>query len=167
MYGYVNNSQVYRCPADKSTVRGLAAIPRTRSYSIDNWLNDDPTAVGMPVALLRPYMKTKSSELLKPTQVFTFIDEQEQCIDDGILLASHPIVSPENRNNWADIPADRHNQGCSIAFADGHAEHWHWKYPKRFHGGASPHLQPAASVAEDPQQNDLKDLRQMQTWIPF
>ncbi|MBI3191947.1 MAG: prepilin-type N-terminal cleavage/methylation domain-containing protein, partial [Pedosphaera parvula] len=66
LYRYLNNPGVYRCPADKSTVRGNAAIPRARSYSLDNWLNDDPTAAGYPRAALLPYMKTKYAELTKP-----------------------------------------------------------------------------------------------------
>jgi prepilin-type N-terminal cleavage/methylation domain-containing protein/prepilin-type processing-associated H-X9-DG protein len=167
LYSDIKNTAVYHCPADKSTVLGNAALPRVRSYSLDNWLNDDPTAAGVPVAGLRPYMKTKSVELSKPVQIFTFIDEQEQSIDDGIFLASNPPMNAADLNNWNDLPADRHGQGCSVAFADGHAEHQHWKYPKTYHSQGTPNIQPVASVTVDPQQNDLKDLRLMQTWIPL
>jgi prepilin-type N-terminal cleavage/methylation domain-containing protein/prepilin-type processing-associated H-X9-DG protein len=167
LYSYINTPGVYRCPADKSTVRGNNAIPRVRSYSLDNWLNDDPTAVGVPVALLRPLMKTKSAELSNPTQIFTFIDEQEQFIDDGIFLASNPTENPSSLTQWSDLPADRHDQGCSVAFADGHADHQRWKCPKRFNGGNPHNGQPVAPIAKDPQQNDLKDLRLMHTWIPL
>jgi prepilin-type processing-associated H-X9-DG protein len=31
---------------------------------------------------------------------------------------------------WWDKPADRHNVGCCLSFADGHAERWRWKVPK-------------------------------------
>jgi prepilin-type processing-associated H-X9-DG protein len=27
------------------------------------------------------------------------------------------------------MPADRHNQGGCLSFADGHAERWRWKTP--------------------------------------
>jgi len=157
LYYYLNNPGVYRCPADKSTVRGKTAIPRARSYSLDNWLNDDPTAAGYPRNTLRPYMKTKSAELSKSAQIFTFIDEHEQSIDDGIFLASNPAMNPQTRNNWNDLPADRHNQGANVAFADGHAEIRHWEAPKessRRNGPAAPG-------------GDLQDLREMQTWIPL
>lgn len=90
LYRYLNNPGVYHCPADKSTVRGNAAILRARSYSLDNWLNDDPTAAGFPRANLFPFMKTKFAELSKPAQIFTFIDEHEESIHDGIFLASNP-----------------------------------------------------------------------------
>jgi prepilin-type processing-associated H-X9-DG protein len=34
-----------------------------------------------------------------------------------------------SRGYWWDVPANRHNQGCSFSFADGHVEHWKWKVP--------------------------------------
>jgi prepilin-type processing-associated H-X9-DG protein len=30
------------------------------------------------------------------------------------------------------MPANRHNQGANLSFADGHVEHWKWKVPKKF-----------------------------------
>ncbi len=31
---------------------------------------------------------------------------------------------------WWDMPANRHNQGSTFSFADGHVERWKWKVPK-------------------------------------
>ena len=39
-------------------------------------------------------------------------------------------LDQEDVNEWWDVPANRHNQGCNFSFADGHAEHWRWVYPK-------------------------------------
>ena len=40
---------------------------------------------------------------------------------------------------WWDMPADRHNQGGCLSFADGHAERWRWKVSKaRAHIGQAP-----------------------------
>ena len=39
------------------------------------------------------------------------------------------VVWGDNRT-WWDIPADRHDQGCNLAFGDGHAEHGKWRVPK-------------------------------------
>ena len=149
---------MYRCPGDKSTVREAAGIPRNRSYSLDIWLNGDATLNELPPSAFWPYMKTKSTQLANPAQIFTFIDEHEESIRDGGFVATLPerVASPEYEHYWSDLPSDRHNQGCSISFADGHAGSWHWKAPKRF----ITHLQPAASAG------DLSDLRQMQVWIP-
>jgi prepilin-type processing-associated H-X9-DG protein len=37
---------------------------------------------------------------------------------------------PYYADQWWDKPADRHNQGCNLSFADGHAERWRWKVAK-------------------------------------
>jgi prepilin-type N-terminal cleavage/methylation domain-containing protein/prepilin-type processing-associated H-X9-DG protein len=157
IYSYAKNSGVYHCPADKSTLQGSRSNPRARSYSSDAWLNDDPSGVGVPPSQLQPYLKTKGTQLSNPAQIFTFIDEEEQSIDDASLIVSNPVSIPPGTNLWDSLPADRHNQGCGISFADGHVISWHWKAPKRF----KYQNQPA-----DPG-DDLKDLRQMQSWIPL
>jgi prepilin-type N-terminal cleavage/methylation domain-containing protein/prepilin-type processing-associated H-X9-DG protein len=164
LFDYSKSLAVYRCPADKSKVRGNSSLLRLRSYSSDAWLNDDPTGVGVPPKQLQPYMKTKATQLSSPTQIFTYIDENEQGIDDASLVVSNPVSLPPGTNQWDGLPSDRHSQGCSLSFADGHAIHWSWRFPKRF-SSALPRS--AAPVAQDPQQNDLKDLRQMQQWIPL
>ncbi|MBI3414438.1 MAG: type II secretion system protein [Verrucomicrobia bacterium] len=155
LYIYVNSSAVYRCPADRSSVRAVPSLVRTRSYSLNGWLNDDETRLGYPPELFKPYLKTKSAQLLKPVQVFTFIDEHEQSIDDGSFITVFPAVAaPGNQGDWISLPSDRHDQGCSVGFADGHAEHKRWKAPKRFEIPRRP-----------PVGEDLKDLRQMLEWI--
>jgi prepilin-type N-terminal cleavage/methylation domain-containing protein/prepilin-type processing-associated H-X9-DG protein len=158
LFRYTRNTAVYRCPADKSTVRGVPALPRTRSYSLSVWLNGDLTAAGFPLfeAGKWPYIKSKYAQLLTPAQIFAFVDEQEQSIDDGAMELKHPLDGSVDTGGWFDLPSDRHNQGCCFSFADGHVVAWHWRYPKKF----TSHLQPA--LAGD----DLKDLQQLQTWTP-
>jgi prepilin-type N-terminal cleavage/methylation domain-containing protein/prepilin-type processing-associated H-X9-DG protein len=157
LYIYVRTPAVYHCPADKATVRGSTRLLRARSYSLDCWLNNDPTLVGYPVEVFKPYMKTRSSQLPNPAQIFTFIDEHELSIDDGAFVATLPerLDEPRYVDYWSNLPADRHSQGCGIAFADGHAQTWHWRSPKDFTSTRR------AAVA-----GDLLDLRQMQQWIP-
>jgi prepilin-type N-terminal cleavage/methylation domain-containing protein/prepilin-type processing-associated H-X9-DG protein len=153
LYPYINSYGVYRCPADKSTVLGNPALPRTRSYSRNYNLNDDPRLIGIPIP---KDMKTKYAQINKPAQTYVFIDEQEQSIDDGVFVVTSTVGEySENGNNWYDMPADRHNQGCNLSFADGHVIHCHWKYPKKF----VMHNEPATS--------DLLDLRQIQEWNPL
>jgi len=41
LYQYVNSASIYRCPADKSTVRNQTAILRTRSFSTPEFFNCD------------------------------------------------------------------------------------------------------------------------------
>jgi prepilin-type N-terminal cleavage/methylation domain-containing protein/prepilin-type processing-associated H-X9-DG protein len=162
LFGYVGSVGVYRCPADKSQVLGTSGLRRTRSYSRDNWLNDDPTLLGFADAL--PYMTTNEAQLAEPAQTFVFIDEDAQSIDDGGLLVNSPrldLAGPE-QNQWGDLPSDRHGQGCNLSFADGHSRTWHWSWPKRFKA----HGQSVPAEIQDPQHLDLKDLRLLQSWIP-
>lgn len=66
-------------------------------------------------------------------------------------------MNPNNLNNWSDLPADRHDQGCGVAFADGHAVRQRWKSPKNV-------KQPGQPATPG---GDLQDLREMQRWIPL
>ena len=65
------------------------------------------------------------SSVTGPSKTFIFIDEHEQSIDDGIFTMSPNEV-------WAELPADRHNQGCNLSFADSHVESHRWQSPKKF-----------------------------------
>src|SRR5437867_821340 len=87
-YDYNRSVQSYRCPADKSHVRTVAGKPlptlRTRSYSMNgNWGG-----------------RTKEA-----AQLFVFIDEHEDNIDDA-----HFLVWPNPDDSWVNMPADRHAQ---------------------------------------------------------
>jgi prepilin-type N-terminal cleavage/methylation domain-containing protein/prepilin-type processing-associated H-X9-DG protein len=159
LYAYISSPLVYLCPSDQSSVQGNAMLRRTRSYSLDTWLNTDASRIGYSAEDLRPGMRTKASQLHNLSQVFSFIDEHEKSIDDGTFVATHPevLARPEYINYWANLPADRHNQGCSVAFADAHIVAWHWKAPKRFIQVPQPALLP----------DDLKDLQRMETWVPL
>jgi prepilin-type N-terminal cleavage/methylation domain-containing protein/prepilin-type processing-associated H-X9-DG protein len=114
LYPYIQSPGVYVCPTDRSTVRGTN-VPKPRSYSCSDWLNGEATG-GVRAERL--------SQLTTPppSQVFVFLDENEESIDNAYLGVSPPGVW-----NWYNLPASRHSQGCVLTFADGHAEHWRWK----------------------------------------
>jgi len=99
LYKYVGSPGVYRCPGDRSMVLGRPALPRSRSYSRNCWLNDDPALVGFPLTSVSPYDKTKYRELANPSQIFGFIDEHQDCIDDGSMVVVHPLLDPQDRNS--------------------------------------------------------------------
>ena len=65
-----------------------------------------------------------------PSELFVFIDENENTIFDGqfgnVCNPPLPYYSP---NQWWDMPSNRHNQGANLSFADGHVDHWKWKVP--------------------------------------
>ena len=53
-------------------------------------------------------------------------------------MASVSVALPFFSQTWFDLPADRHNRGCNLSFADGHAERWRWAAPKIFHNLSQP-----------------------------
>ena len=58
-----------------------------------------------------------------------FIDEHEKSIQQsafGINVPNKPLFGTSPWD-WISFPATRHNNGCSLTFADGHAETWRWK----------------------------------------
>jgi prepilin-type processing-associated H-X9-DG protein len=85
-----------------------------------------------------------------PAQMFVFVDEAEDSIDDG-----HFLVWPSPDTRWVNLPAGRHAQNGILSFADGHAEKWAWQWPKKF----SP-KQNYWKMVESPK--DLSDLRKLQ-----
>lgn len=93
-------------------------------------------------------MVTRSSTITAPAKAFTFLDENANTIEDGVYLLFLPPSSI-----WQNAPSDRHNQGANLAFVDGHAEHWHWLWPKQVRAIG----QPVANSA------DAQDLARLQS----
>ena len=121
LFQYNADASIYRCPADKSTVLGFPSLLRSRSVSMSigmNWLNEgDP----VPTNILK-----RLPDLVNPTpsQASVFLDEKEDSIDNNALG-----IYARNTSNFGywNVPASRHNLGCVLSFADGHAEYWRWK----------------------------------------
>jgi prepilin-type N-terminal cleavage/methylation domain-containing protein/prepilin-type processing-associated H-X9-DG protein len=125
-YSYNKSAGIYKCPADKSTVRDLGQMPRTRSVAMSMYMNWLP----FPFSFDYNTCWHKASQISHPSRAFVFIDEHEKSIQQGAFGLSAP-----NKYqlfgcpiwNWISFPATRHNNGCSLSFADGHAEAWRWK----------------------------------------
>jgi prepilin-type N-terminal cleavage/methylation domain-containing protein/prepilin-type processing-associated H-X9-DG protein len=130
LYDYSRSKDLYRCPADRSIVASVQPEPRTRSYSASSWLGsrfqvyglNEPNPANMPAGYV---LKTRASLLTVPgpADVFVLLDDNEQTIDDGIFVIG--------RYSWFDYPADRHNRGANLSYADGHAEHHKWRSAKQ------------------------------------
>ena len=157
LYIYCGSTALYHCPADRATVQGNVPLPRTRSYSVEGWVGSDFQVYGYtePSPAGAPFpgyvFKTKASMITHPgpSDVFAFIDEQEQSINDGVF-----VIGPDSpgADNWLDLPADRHTVGCNLSFLDGHVERHSWRAPKRFTG----HDVPAANALDWQDQNWLR-----------
>jgi prepilin-type processing-associated H-X9-DG protein len=115
IYRYVKNIQCYRCPLDTSPVLGTT-IPILRTYSLSCFMGgpqEDMDKFGV-----QPLYRT--SQITTPSKSLTFIDEGDSTIDDGHFLYS------ATGNEWQNVPAWRHLNGDTLAFADGHVEYWKW-----------------------------------------
>jgi prepilin-type N-terminal cleavage/methylation domain-containing protein/prepilin-type processing-associated H-X9-DG protein len=127
LFRYAVNPSIYRCPADNSVVTGHPGLLRTRSYSMNWWLNGDHNGTNPSNT---PEDKVKPSQLIAPAQIFVLADENETSVNDGSLVVfSDKYMQPDF---WQDLPSDRHNQSCSLFFADGHAQLHKWNCAKIF-----------------------------------
>jgi prepilin-type N-terminal cleavage/methylation domain-containing protein/prepilin-type processing-associated H-X9-DG protein len=135
LFPYNRSTGIYHCPADNSTVEtdtGQSTTqPRNRSYNMSQSVNGYPeylTTLGIQSLIDLPYWG-KLSSIIRPTpsRLFVFIDEHQDTLLDAQF--GNPAQLPYWTDMWFDKPADRHNQGADLGFADGHAERWHWKSP--------------------------------------
>jgi prepilin-type N-terminal cleavage/methylation domain-containing protein/prepilin-type processing-associated H-X9-DG protein len=129
LYPYVGSPGVYRCPADTSTYNrgtvfpmGSAGTNRTRSMSMNAWVNPSPNAYNSYQAGTgyRVYRKSSDLSVPGPAGLWLLLDENPYSINDGYLL---DIPSD---TGWVDCPAAYHNGACGISFCDGHAQIRKW-----------------------------------------
>jgi prepilin-type N-terminal cleavage/methylation domain-containing protein/prepilin-type processing-associated H-X9-DG protein len=138
LFQYNTSVAIYHCPADKSTVETAAGQKltqlRNRSYNMSQSVNGYPEYLAnlkLPGLSDIPFWK-KYTEIQRPipSQLFVFIDEHPDTLLDAQF--GNPAGAPYWGPMWFDMPADRHNQGACLSFADGHAERWRWKTPMTY-----------------------------------
>jgi len=149
LYAYTKATAVYRCPGDRSSARDEGRLPRTRSYSMSQYMNYDPA---------RPdsrYWCHRLSDIRNPSpeRVFVFGDIHEDSIEDsafGFLPLQHW--------SWLNFPAIRHRNGANFHFADGHVEHWQWREPNTLQISKNPEKKWLYQQATPPDDRDLTRL---------
>jgi prepilin-type processing-associated H-X9-DG protein len=65
----------------------------------------------------------KKGELVNPTGIFLFLDEQADTINDGFFL------NILDDYMWGNLPAAYHNGSGNFSFCDGHVESHRWLIP--------------------------------------
>ena len=130
LYSYNPNSKIYHCPADHSFVNGSTTITRFRSYSMSTGMNwkDVPAAGPDANPTTGSYVKFSQMNNPSPTMAIVFLDEAENSIDNNACGIYSPTAAAASLTFW-NLPASRHNGGCNLTFADGHAEFHKWKGP--------------------------------------
>jgi prepilin-type processing-associated H-X9-DG protein len=71
----------------------------------------------------------KESQLANPapTDLFVFLDEHPDSVNDGAFAVQMP--SSSQATEWIDVPAKSHGNCCPVTFADGHVEIHKWLNP--------------------------------------
>ncbi len=141
------NAEIFRCPADKSTVnvRGQL-VPRVRSMSMVNWvggrgsgsgqlaaMNWSQTAFGNSSGEARIYRKYGDMTDPGPARTAVFLDEREDSINDAMFVIAMEGAAPNPHSapnpaayGIVDYPAAYHGGAGGFSFADGHAELRRW-----------------------------------------
>jgi hypothetical protein len=133
------SAAIFRCPADKSTVRPTSGpfagqvVPRVRSMSISMWVGGIPSGLRFGPGLDTPPWRTymQESDLVDPGPAMTslFWDQREDSINMGNFIIDMSGY-PDQPNLLAfdqDMPGSYHDRAGGISFADGHSEIRRWR----------------------------------------
>ena len=128
----VPSLKVFRCPSDRSaftyTLQGVTQTrPRIRSYSMNGYLGyPDGTVPGncTPLGPYKPAVKMTEITRPSPADIFVFLDEHENTINDSHFTAFGDLKSFPGA--FLDTPSGRHGNATGFAFADGHSEIHKW-----------------------------------------
>ena len=131
---YLQNAEVFKCPADKSTVRvGRETLPRIRSISMSQSFGLNPRQGGgagqwLPYSSFRTYAKESDMGIPGASNLFVFLDEHPNSINDAAFAVKCDARGSSAR--MIDWPASFHNGAGGFAFGDGHAEIKKWLDPR-------------------------------------
>ena len=113
---------IYKCPGDRVPAPNG---PHIRSMSMNS-------LVGNPGELTNRYNPTyvqfyKRHEILNPSGIFVFLDEQADTLNDGFFL------NILDSYIWGNLPGPYHNDSGNFSFADGHVESHRWLAASTIH----------------------------------
>ena len=153
---YVNGVvSTYHCPSDHalSTVQRQAGwSQRVRSYSMNAMVGNAGPASTNGFNINNPNYQQyfKITDILQPVQIFVFLDEHPDSIDDGYFInrayepesidlpTSYPTsyhkhgITRAYEPEWIDLPASYHNRAAEFSYADGHSAPHRWRVPSTY-----------------------------------
>jgi prepilin-type N-terminal cleavage/methylation domain-containing protein/prepilin-type processing-associated H-X9-DG protein len=124
---FAKSKNLYKCPADKSASpaqRARGWTERVRSISM-NAFSGWPDASQDPSSFGKYRVFQKTTDPLRPTELFVILDEHPDSINDGWYIAvGRDWGGPDA---WCDFPSTLHNGACGFAFLDGHSQIKKWR----------------------------------------
>jgi prepilin-type N-terminal cleavage/methylation domain-containing protein/prepilin-type processing-associated H-X9-DG protein len=119
---------IYRCPSDHVVSAAQSAAGwdgRIRSYSMNAMVGDagDFSTNGFNINNPEYTQFFKITQIPQPTEIFVFLDEHPDSINDGYFLER------DYYSEWHDLPASYHNGATAFSFADGHSALHRWTQP--------------------------------------
>ena len=129
LFKYNDSSGIYKCPADKSTVRDKGEIPRVRSVSMNMYMNFryDPNQ-----SMYENCWHKIGDVKNRPHRMPSFSSTNTPRAFSRSAFGSNAgkwTLFGTSKWTWISFPATRHNNGTVLSFADGHAESWRWVEP--------------------------------------
>ncbi len=134
---YLSAPLVYKCPTDQSCQFGQSGVPRVRSYSMNQAVGSarDGSANGQGKWLpsqsppyYQVYLRENQMNNPTPANLFIFIDEDPDGLNDGAFAVQMPSVAEATA--WVDVPSKYHDNACTFTFGDGHVETHKWQSPQ-------------------------------------
>lgn len=122
---------------------------RARSYSMNAMVGNAGPASTNGYNVNNPDYRQffKTADIPKPSEIFVFLDEHPDSIDDGYFInrAYEPDEPPYRGDtghyadtnsasgpDWTDLPASYHNRAAEFSFADGHCAPHRWRVPSTY-----------------------------------
>jgi len=123
---------IYRCPSDSALSAQQSAAGwsgRIRSYSMNAMVGDAGNFLTNGVNVNNPNYTQflKLTQIPKPSEIFVFLDEHPDSIDDGYFLNKDSNDHYYGSAEWTDLPASYHNNAAAFSFADGHSSLHRWQ----------------------------------------
>ncbi len=134
---YAKSPSAFKCPADKSAVTIYGQrLSRARSISMNDYYGTftrswrgSHAGPGVTFAARqggsRFPINEKSASILSPANLFVFLDEREDSINDGWYASD-----PDTPWQIVDYPASYHGGAAGYSFADGHSEIHRFRDPR-------------------------------------
>ena len=137
LFPYNGSSMIYVCPADQSKVfPQYGTTNRSRSYSMSSGVNWEDSSENTPNNGTYLTFGNMIKPNPGPAGTSVFWDEAENSIDNNVIGVPYGAYTDATRSQvdytqgftaYWNLPASRHNNGCGISFADGHALVHHWQ----------------------------------------